>query len=150
MCEVIQNKKIKVKIYGEPPVYASSHAAGADLCAYLSQSIVIQPKERMLIPTNIYMSIPEGYEGQIRPRSGLATKFGITLINSPGTIDSDYRGEIKLPIINLGQEAYTISHGDKIAQLVITPIVQADFVPVQKEELSQTVRGEGGFGSTGK
>ena len=130
------------------PVYSSEHAAGADLFAYLpDSSITLKPGERFLVPTGLRIELPEGYEAQIRPRSGLAAKHGITLLNTPGTIDSDYRGEIKIIVINLGQEDFVISCGDRIAQMIIAPVVRGSFTI--DTDLSETVRGTGGFGSTG-
>jgi len=135
------------------PGYQSVGAAGADLCANLmpedrETGFTLDPMHRAVIPTGIRVEIPEGYEAQIRPRSGLATKFGITLPNTPGTIDSDYRGPLGVSLINLGPEPYTIRHGERIAQMVVAPVVQAQFQVV--EMLSETTRGAGGFGSTGR
>jgi dUTP pyrophosphatase len=118
-----------------------------DLRAALEQDLVIHPGERTLIPTGLQMALEHGYEAQIRPRSGLAIRNGITMLNSPGTIDADYRGEVKVIAINHGQEPFTVHHGDRIAQMVIAPVVQAQIEEV--EELDETARGEGGFGSTG-
>ena len=129
------------------PAYETSSSAGMDLRAALSEPVVLKPGERNLIPTGLQMALPHGYEAQVRPRSGLAIKQGITMLNSPGTIDADYRGEVKLIAINHGSEAFTISHGDRIAQLVIAPVVQA--VVMEVEDLDETQRGSGGFGSTG-
>lgn len=129
------------------PAYETSSSAGMDLRAALSEPVVLKPGERNLIPTGLQMALPNGYEAQVRPRSGLAIKHGITMLNSPGTIDADYRGEVKLIAINHGTEAFTISHGDRIAQLVIAPVVQA--VVMEVEDLDETQRGSGGFGSTG-
>ncbi|MBC8064108.1 MAG: dUTP diphosphatase [Chlorobia bacterium] len=128
------------------PAYQSTHAAGMDLCC--SEDCVLEPGERKLVSTGIRMAIPEGFEGQVRPRSGLAMKHGIGMVNSPGTIDSDYRGEIGVLLINLGKETVTFLKGDRIAQLVICPVTRARLLPV--DELDQTERGVGGFGSTGK
>lgn len=119
-----------------------------DIRAALESSIELAPGERKLIPTGLQMAIPVGLEAQIRPRSGLAIKHGITMLNSPGTIDADYRGEVKVIAINHGSETFVINHGDRIAQVVIAPVVQVDSIEVK--ELDDTVRGEGGFGSTGK
>lgn len=130
------------------PEYKTQGAAGCDVCAFLSESIVLKPMERALIPTGLFFEIPCGYEIQVRPRSGLAIKNGITCLNAPGTIDSDYRGEIKIILINLGLQDFEIHNGDRIAQLVISPISFGNFVPVK--ELDKTERGESGFGSTGK
>lgn len=129
------------------PAYATADAAGLDLCSASKDVIDIQPGQRVLVPTGLIMEIPRGYEGQVRPRSGLALKYGISLVNTPGTIDSDYRGEVKIIMINLGDEPFSIHYGDRIAQLVIAPIIQAQIQEV--DELSDSVRGQGGFGSTG-
>ena len=129
------------------PSYQTAGAAGADLCACLTESLVLSPGQWALVPTGLSFAIPSGYEIQVRPRSGLAAKHGITVLNSPGTIDSDYRGEVKVILINLGSQDFTISHGDRIAQMVVAPVVQAQFQVV--ESLSATERGQGGFGSTG-
>jgi len=130
------------------PVYGSGLAAGADLHAYLPEgNIVLKPMERALVPTGIRMALPEGYEAQVRPRSGLAAKNGITVLNTPGTVDADYRGEVKVILINLSKEDFTIKDGDRIAQLVIAPCTHAQFTEVKI--LDETKRGEGGFGSTG-
>jgi dUTP pyrophosphatase len=129
------------------PHYASSQAAGADLIARLEQAVELKPGERALIPTGIRVEIPEGYEIQIRPRSGLALKQGITVLNTPGTIDADYRGEIQVILINLGNAPFTITPDMRIAQMILAPVVQAEFIPI--ETLSATARGEGGFGHTG-
>ena len=130
------------------PQYMTEFAAGMDICALLEEAILLQPGQRSLIPTGLAFAIPEGYEIQVRPRSGLAIKHGITLVNSPGTIDADYRGEVCVILINHGQESFTISPGDRIAQLVVAPVCQAGLMEVS--ELSETARGEGGFGHTGK
>lgn len=130
------------------PEYKTFGAAGADICALLSQSITLKPMERALVPTGLSFEIPEGYEIQVRPRSGLAIKNGITCLNTPGTIDSDYRGEVKVILINLSNEDFTINNGDRIAQIVVSPVTLGNFVKVL--ELDKTERGEGGFGSTGK
>jgi len=134
------------------PGYETAGAAGADLRANLpeglrSAGITLAAGQRALIPTGLRMAIPEGYEVQIRPRSGLALKHGITLPNTPGTIDSDYRGPLGVILLNLGQEAFTVGHGDRIAQMIVAPVVQARFGVV--DALDATARGEGGFGSTG-
>ncbi len=131
----------------ELPSYATDHSAGLDLRAAVDSHIVLKPLERSLVPTGFIFEIPEGYEGQVRPRSGLAVKRGITVLNSPGTIDADYRGEVKVILINLGQEDVVIERGERIAQLIIAPVSRVDLVEV--EEVSATQRGEGGFGSTG-
>lgn len=130
------------------PEYKTKGAAGADVCALLSEPVTLKPMERALVPTGLSFAIPEGYEIQVRPRSGLAIKNGITCLNTPGTIDSDYRGEVKVILINLGTEDFTIKNGDRIAQLIVSPVTLGQFVQVS--ELDKTERGEGGFGSTGK
>ncbi len=129
------------------PDYASSGSAGMDLRAAAPQDIILQPGERMLVSTGLKLEIPENFEGQVRPRSGLAIKHGITLLNTPGTIDSDYRGEVKVILINLGKEPYTIRRGDRIAQLIVARVSRAQVVKVS--ELSDTRRGGGGFGHSG-
>ncbi len=129
------------------PRYMTEKSAGLDLFAALDDEIVLEPGERKLIPTGIALSIPEGYEGQVRPRSGLALKNGVTLVNTPGTIDADYRGEVGVLLINLGHQSFTVKHGDRIAQLIIAPVCRA--VLEWAEELDGTSRNEGGFGHTG-
>lgn len=131
------------------PAYATAGAAGADLRANLPDrgEITLAPGARALVPTGLRMAIPEGFEVQIRPRSGLALKHGITLPNSPGTIDSDYRGPLGVIVMNAGDAAFTIAHGDRIAQMIVAPVVQAQFTVVS--DLDDTARGAGGFGSTG-
>lgn len=129
------------------PAYETAQAAGMDLRAAVTEPIALLPGERQAIPTGIAIALPDGYEAQVRPRSGLARKAGISMVNSPGTIDADYRGEVMVLLINLGQEAFVVSRGDRIAQLVIAPIVQASWQVV--ESLDETERGAGGFGHTG-
>lgn len=129
------------------PSYATEHSAGMDLLAAVKENMVLKPGARALVPTGLSIALPEGYEAQIRPRSGLAFKHGISLVNSPGTIDADYRGEIGVLLINLGQEDFTIERGMRIAQMVIAPYTRAQFSEML--ELPTTARGEGGFGSTG-
>ncbi len=131
------------------PAYESADAAGMDLRAAVAEDapITLKPGAREAVPTGLTMAIPRGYEGQVRPRSGLAFKSGITCLNSPGTIDADYRGEVKVILINLGAEDFVIRRGDRIAQLLISPVIQAAWAEV--ESLDETVRGSGGFGSTG-
>lgn len=129
----------------DPPSYATPHAAGADLRS--AAELIIPPGGTRLVPTGYAIALPEGYEGQVRPRSGLALRNGITVLNSPGTIDSDYRGELMVMLINLSSYPYEVGVGDRIAQLVVAPAPQVRFVEV--EELDETERGEGGFGSTG-
>jgi len=130
------------------PEYATEDSAGFDLRANLSEEIKLQPMERRLVKTGLFMELPTRYEAQIRPRSGLALKKGITVLNAPGTIDSDYRGEIGVILINLSQEEFTIENGDRIAQMVIAEYQKVDFVEV--DQLESSVRGDGGFGSTGQ
>jgi dUTP pyrophosphatase len=132
------------------PAYESAGAAGMDLCAALAGGgrMAIAPGARALVPTGLAMQLPEGYEAQIRPRSGLAAGDGVTVLNAPGTVDSDYRGEIKVILINHGPAEFTVHHGDRIAQIVIAPVTRATFVAVSR--LGQSVRGSGGFGSTGR
>lgn len=129
------------------PFYQSAGASGADLKAAIRDSITLEPGARALVPTGVQLSIPLGFEGQVRPRSGLAHKYGVTTLNTPGTIDSDYRGEIKVILINLGQEEFVIENKARIAQLVIAPVVKANFI--RKQDLDNTERSQGGFGSTG-
>lgn len=129
------------------PSYESAFAAGMDIRAALDEPVTLGPGQRTLIPTGLQMALPLGYEAQIRPRSGLAYRNGITMLNTPGTIDADYRGEIKVLAINHGDEPFTINHGDRIAQMVIAPVQQ--FEVGEADELPETERGEGGFGSTG-
>ena len=131
------------------PAYESTAAAGADIRAALpEESVILQPLERAAIPTGLAMSIPRGYEAQLRPRSGLALKQGLSLVNTPGTIDADYRGEVKILAINLGEEPIEITHGMRIAQMIIAPVIQAEFD--EAETLDETIRGTSGFGSTGQ
>lgn len=130
------------------PSYATVESAGMDLRAHLETAITLQPLERMLVPTGLFMELPLGYEAQVRPRSGLAIKQGLTLLNTPGTIDADYRGELKVIMINLSNEPQTIAPGDRIAQMVVAPVTQVTLEAV--EILTTTDRGHGGFGHTGK
>ena len=129
------------------PAYATVLSAGMDLRANVDESIVMQPMERRLIPTGLYIALPPGYEAQVRPRSGLALKHGITVLNTPGTIDADYRGELGVLLINLSQESFTVNDGERIAQMVIARHEQAELVEV--EALDETERGAGGYGHTG-
>ncbi|MDA0780706.1 MAG: dUTP diphosphatase [Rickettsiales bacterium] len=129
------------------PYYATEHSAGMDLQAAIAEDITLKPNQRAIIKCGISIALPDGYEAQIRPRSGLAYKNGITVLNAPGTIDADYRGEVGVILVNLGEESFTISRGDRIAQMIIAPYIKADLQVVT--ELSETVRGAGGFGSTG-
>lgn len=130
------------------PLYQTPLSAGMDVRADLEQSVTLAPLGRAMIPTGLYVELPEGYEMQVRPRSGLAAKHGITVLNSPGTIDADYRGEIRIILVNLSCEAFTIEPGERIAQLVVARHEQVEWEPV--EELGTTERGAGGFGSTGR
>ena len=129
------------------PVYSSAEAAGADLKACIQEDIILKPGQRYLVPTGLSIQLPAGYEAQIRPRSGLAIKHGISLVNTPGTIDSDYRGEVKIIMINLGSEDFVIKRGDRIAQMFIAPVTHGMFA--MADSLDATDRGAGGFGSTG-
>ncbi|MDP8254270.1 MAG: dUTP diphosphatase [Candidatus Alcyoniella australis] len=129
------------------PQYMTQHAAGADIAAAVHTDMIFAPGERALVPTGLALAMPEGFEAQVRPRSGLAVRYGLTLLNTPGTIDADYRGELKILMINLGQEPATIKRGERIAQLVIAPVARAEFK--QCDELPPSSRGEGGFGHTG-
>ena len=129
------------------PAYETAGAAGMDLRAAVTEPLTLTPGTRYAVPTGLAFAIEPGFEAQIRPRSGLALKNGITCLNTPGTIDSDYRGEVKVILINLGNEPFTISRGDRIAQMVVAPVVQAEILEV--ESLNETMRGAGGFGSTG-
>lgn len=143
--------KLKLKklanFKGELPAYATPGSSGLDVRASLEESIILAPMERVLIPTGLSMEVPIGYEVQVRPRSGLAIKKGLSLVNTPGTVDADYRGEVKIIVINLGQEAITIADQERIAQLVVCPVIMAEIEEIT--DLSETERGEGGFGSTG-
>ena len=142
---------IKIKVvnrgHQQLPAYATPQSAGMDLRANLDEPITLNPLERRLIPTGLHIALPEGYEAQVRPRSGLALKHGLTVLNTPGTIDADYRGEIGVVLINLSQQDFVINDGERIAQMVIARHEQGDFVVV--EELDETERGEGGYGHTG-
>ncbi len=143
--------KISVKCIAKSgavvPEYKTAGAAGADICALIPEPVTIEKGSVAIIPTGLFFEIPEGYEIQVRPRSGLAAKNGVTVLNTPGTIDSDYRGEIKVILINLGKEDFVINSGDRIAQILIAPVTQASFEIT--DSLSETERGSGGFGSTG-
>lgn len=129
------------------PTYSTEYSSGLDLRANLDNDLIIKPLQRVLVPTGLFIELTEGYEAQIRPRSGLAIKYGITVLNTPGTIDTDYRGEIKIILINLSNEDFTIHHGDKVAQMVIAKFEKADLKIV--DSLSETVRSDGGFGHSG-
>lgn len=146
---------VDVRITQEPgtediplPAYETVHAAGMDIRAAVTEPVTLAPGQRDLIPTGLHIALPDGYEAQVRPRSGLAIKHGIALVNSPGTIDADYRGEIRVILVNLGQEPFTISRGDRIAQMIVAPVTRVTWQPVTK--LDATVRGDGGFGHTGR
>ncbi len=140
--------KVKAEEGVSLPVYKTAGAAGADVCAFLKEPVVIGKGMTAMLPTGLFFEIPEGYEIQVRPRSGLAAKNGVTVLNTPGTIDSDYRGELKIILINLGQEDFSVNNGDRIAQIIVAPVTQGNFIPAS--ELNETERGKGGFGSTGK
>ena len=144
--------EVRVKIVNHSdnpaPSYATQHSAGMDLRAWLDEPVVIQPMQRLLIPTGVHIELPEGYECQLRPRSGLAIKHGITLVNTPGTIDADYRGEIKVIMINLGETPFTIESGERICQMVVAPYSRVEWTTADSLEASE--RGEGGFGHTGR
>ena len=142
--------KIKIKKLSNEvltPKYETPGSSGMDIAAYINEDIIINSGDKALIPTGFSLSTPEGYEVQIRPRSGLAIKKGITILNTPGTIDSDYRGEVKVVLINLSKDKFTVQNGERIAQMVVCPIIQVSIEEVK--ELSETNRGIGGFGSTG-
>ena len=130
------------------PAYQTKQAAGVDLMAFLEEAIVIEPMDRVIVGTGLYMALPDGYEAMIRPRSGMAFKHGITVINTPGTIDADYRGELKIALINLSKEAFTINNGDRIAQMVVNKYEKVTFKITDR--LDETERGSGGYGHTGK
>jgi dUTP pyrophosphatase len=130
------------------PAYATAGSAGMDLHAAVDAAVIIEPGRRLLVSAGIRIALPEGYEAQVRPRSGLAVRHGLGMVNAPGTIDSDYRGVVKVPLINLGQEPVTINRGDRIAQMVIAPVIRAEWEEVEAD-LPDTLRGDGGFGHTG-
>ena len=144
--------KVRVRIINQStnplPEYITEGSAGMDLRANLSDPVTLHPMERLLIPTGLFIELPLDYEAQVRPRSGLAIKYGITCLNSPGTVDADYRGELKVVLINLSNEDHTILHGDRIAQMVVNKVEKVKWKEVNK--ISATKRGEGGFGHTGK
>lgn len=149
--EKVVVKVLKLPHYDQSfalPGYETAGAAGADVRACLSAALVIKAGERVLVPTGLAMEIPQGYEIQVRPRSGLSLKTSLMVVNAPGTIDSDYRGEVKIILGNLGSKDEVINHGDRVAQLVLAPVTQAQYLV--ENMLSETVRGAGGFGSTGK
>ncbi|HTE20869.1 MAG TPA: dUTP diphosphatase [Armatimonadota bacterium] len=148
------SEPVRVEIRREPgcedlplPAYATAGSAGVDLCAAVAEEVTLAPGERRLVSTGLRMALPPGYEAQVRPRSGLALRHGIGMVNSPGTIDADYRGVIQVLLINWGQEPFTVRRGDRIAQMVVAPVTQVAWSEVA--ELSGTERGEGGFGHTG-
>ena len=147
----MERKKVIIKVVNrghQPlPQYATPQSAGMDLRANLEEPVVLKPMARCLVPTGLHIALPEGYEAQIRPRSGLALKKGITVLNAPGTVDADYRGEVGVLLINLSEEDFVVNDGERIAQMVIARHEQGDFVVV--EELDATERGEGGYGHTG-
>jgi len=146
--------EIKVEIkklpHGELPCYATVGSAGMDLYAAVDAPIILRPLERFLVPTGIIIAIPNGFEGQVRPRSGLTAKHGIAVLNSPGTIDSDYRGEVKVCLINLSDQSYEIKKGDRIAQILITPVPKIIWHSVEEFTIDETDRDTGGFGSSGR
>ncbi|MBP1734139.1 MAG: deoxyuridine 5-triphosphate nucleotidohydrolase [Deltaproteobacteria bacterium] len=142
--EVVIKRKDGVTL----PTYATESSSGLDLVAFLEEPVVLEPLARALIPTGIQVGIPEGFEAEIRPRSGIAHKFGVTVLNTPGTIDSDYRGEVKVLLINLGNQPFKIDNGDRIAQMIFKNVISINWKPV--EALPGTSRGQGGFGSTGR
>jgi dUTP pyrophosphatase len=147
----MSENKIKVNIINQShhplPKYQTAGSAGMDLCAFIPEPITLKPLDRILVPTGLFMELPMGYEAQIRPRSGMAIKKGITLVNTPGTIDSDYRGELKIPVINLSNEIQTIEDGERVAQMIIARHETIEWRAV--EILNETDRGAGGFGHTG-
>lgn len=151
MTTEVKNNQLKVKVINKSkyklPAYSTPQSAGMDLRANIDESLTLHPMERKLITTGIYMALPIGYEAQIRPRSGLALKHGITVLNTPGTVDADYRGEVMVLLVNLSQEDFIVNDGERIAQMVIAKHEQADFVEVT--ELDETDRGDGGYGHTG-
>ncbi len=138
---------IKTRNGAAIPVYATDYSSGVDLCALIDEPLVLGPMQRVLVPTGIFIGIPEGFEAEVRPRSGIAFKHGVTVLNTPGTIDADYRGEVKVILINLGSEPFTINKGDRIAQMVFKKLARVEFRQVP--DLVDTCRGQGGFGSTG-
>jgi dUTP pyrophosphatase len=157
LIDKVQRSNIKAEIkklsHGEDlplPCYATTQSAGMDLYAALNDSAILNPLERLLIPTGIVIAIPSGFEGQVRPRSGLAVKHGITVLNSPGTIDSDYRGEVKVCLINLSNQSYEIKRGDRIAQILIAPASQVIWDDTEEFYVEETDRNAGGFGSSGR
>jgi dUTP pyrophosphatase len=153
--QAVNPLRVRVAIWRKPeardlplPSYRTSGSAGVDLYAAVSEPVVLMPGERKLIPTGIHIALPPGYEAQVRPRSGLALQYGIGMVNSPGTIDSDYRGEIAVILINWGSEPFTIQRGDRIAQLIVAPVAHIEWD--ETDSLPESERGEGGFGHTGR
>jgi dUTP pyrophosphatase len=142
-----QVKLVRLSELARLPEYSTAHAAGMDLCAAMGKPISLKPRQIKLVPTGLALEIPRGYEGQVRPRSGLALKHGISIVNAPGTIDADYRGEVGVILINLGTKSLTINPGDRIAQLVISPVVRVQLK--ESKTLKKSKRGAGGFGHTG-
>jgi len=142
-----QVKLVRLSRLARLPEYSTAHAAGMDLCAALEKPVTIKPRQIKLVPTGLALEIPQGYEGQVRPRSGLALKHGISIVNAPGTIDADYRGEVGVILVNLGTKPFTINPGDRIAQLVISPVVRVQLK--ESNTLKKSKRGAGGFGHTG-
>jgi dUTP pyrophosphatase len=143
--------RVRILPHGEGlslPAYQTAGSAGADLRAAVSEPMRVHPGARVLVPTGLAIALPEGWEAQVRPRSGLAVRHGITVLNAPGTIDADYRGEVQVALVNLGAEPFDITRGERIAQLVVAPVAQARWEPVP--DLDDTARGVGGFGSTGR
>ncbi len=142
---------MKIKVINKSgfdlPRYETVHSAGLDVRASIEETVTVKPLERVMVPTGLYVELPEGYEMQVRPRSGLAAKFGLTVLNSPGTVDPDYRGEIKVILVNLSNEPFELRPGERVAQLVVAQFARVEWEPVS--ELSETERGAGGFGSTG-
>jgi len=148
------SNRVRVQILRQPeaadlplPAYATPGSAGVDLCAAVRDDVQLLPGERRLIPTGLRIALPDGYEAQVRPRSGLALRHGIGMVNSPGTVDADYRGELQVLLVNLGQEPFTIRRGDRIAQMVVAPVTQVAWQEV--DALPESARGDGGFGHTG-
>lgn len=147
-------ERLTVRVYRQPacediplPAYATEHAAGMDIRAAVTEPVVLQPGQRAMIPTGLHVELPPGIEAQIRPRSGLAARNGITMLNSPGTIDADYRGEIRVIVINHGNQPFTVQRGDRVAQMIVAPVIQVRWQDA--ESLNDTKRGHGGFGHTG-
>ncbi len=142
------NMRIRLEKGAKAPQYASAHAAGADVFAHIDVSMEVAPGEHVLIPTGVFLELPVGYEAQVRPRSGLAFRHGVTVLNTPGTIDADYRGEVKVILVNHGRVPWILNPGERIAQIVIQPVIRAEFQ--LSDDISDTPRGAGGFGSTGR